>query len=98
MLKTDTNGNAMLHKVMFTNYSKTKSAEDTLVPPLWEKRGENVGFFSIIFVHAAARGRTCAFTLKTGSTLIKNSSRDDRLSISTLNQPMANVLRVGQGQ
>ena len=37
------------------------------------------------FLDAAARGGTCAFTLKIVSTLIKNSSRDDRPSISTIN-------------
>ena len=30
-----------------------------------------------LFVHAAVRGGTCAFTLKIVNTLIKNSSRDD---------------------
>ena len=34
-------------KVFFTNYSKKKPAEDTLVPPLWGKRGE-VFFLRII--------------------------------------------------
>ena len=34
-----------------------------------------------LFVHAAVRGGTCAFTLKIVNTLIKNSSRDDRPSI-----------------
>ena len=38
------------------------------------------------------------FTLKIVNTLIKNSSRDGRPLISTLNQPTANPLRVGQGQ
>ena len=77
----------------FPNYSKNNSAEDTLVPPLWQKRG---GIF--VFVHAAARGGTCALTLKIVNTLVKNSSRDDRPSISTYNKPAANPLRVGQGQ
>ena len=40
-----------------------------------------------LFVHAAVRGGTCAFTLKSVNTLIKNSSRDDRPSISTQKQP-----------
>ena len=39
--------------------------------------------FPGFFVHAAVRGGTCAFTLKIVNTLIKNSSRDDRPSIST---------------
>ena len=82
-------------KVFFPNYSKNKSAEDTLVPPLWGKR--ETLFFRIIFVHAAVRGGTCASTLKIVNTLIKNSSRDDRLSISTYKQPTANAARVGHG-
>ena len=66
-------------KVFWLNYSKINSAEDTLIPPLWEKRG----IFFFFSVHAAARGGTCAFTLKIVNTLIKDSSRDDRPSIST---------------
>ena len=31
-------------KVIFPNYSKKKTAEDTLVPPLWGTRGKHVGF------------------------------------------------------
>ena len=69
-------------KVIFPNYSKKKPAEDTLVPPLWGTREKM--FVSLgLFVHAAVRGGTCAFTLKIVHTLIKNSSRDDRPSIST---------------
>ena len=59
-----------------------KPAEDTLVPPLWGTRGKNVRFLGL-FVHSAVRGGTCAFTLKIVNTLIKNSSRDDKPSIST---------------
>ena len=50
-------------KVIFPNYSKKKPAEDTLVPPLWETREKNVCFLGL-FVHAAVRGGTCAFSLK----------------------------------
>ena len=39
--------------------------------------------FLALFVHAAARGGTCALTLKIVNTLVKNSSRDDWPSIST---------------
>ena len=53
---------------------------------------------SVVFVHAPLRGGTCAFTLKIVNTLINNSSRDDRPSISTWNRPMANPVRVGQGR
>ena len=45
--------------------------------------GEKMFVFLGLFVHAAVRGETCAFTLKIGNTLIKNSSSDDRPSIST---------------
>ena len=51
-----------------------------------------------LFVHAAVRGEICVFTLKIVNTLFKNSSRDDRPSISTLKQPTANPVRVGQGR
>ena len=61
------------------------------------KKG-NKYLFLILFLHGAARGANCAFTLKMVNTLIKSISRDDRLSISTLTQPTANPLRVGQGQ
>ena len=69
-------------KVIFPNYSKKKPAEDTLVPPLWVTREKKVVFLGL-FVHAAVRGGTCAFALKIVNTLIKNSSRNDRPSIST---------------
>ena len=69
-------------KVLFANYSKKKSAEDTLVPPIWGKRETNICFFKL-FVHAAVRGGTCAFTLKIVHTLIRNRSRDGKPSIST---------------
>ena len=44
--------------------------------------GQKVCFLGL-FVHAAVRGGTCGFTLKNVNTLIKDSSRDDRPSIST---------------
>ena len=69
-------------KVFFPNYSKKKPAEDTRVPPLWE-HGEKMFIFLGSFVHAAVRGGTRAFTLKIVNTLIKNSSCDERPSIST---------------
>ena len=76
---------------------KTKPAEDTVVPPLWGTREKMLVFLGLL-VHAVVRGGTCASTLKIVSTLIKNSSRDDRPSISTKKQPTANLVRVGQGQ
>ena len=45
--------------VFFPNYSKNKSAEDTPVPPLWEKRGEYAcfllrsNFYLLMRLHAA---------------------------------------------
>ena len=71
-------------KVIFPNYPKKKPAEDTLVPPLWGTREKKCFVFPGLFVHDAVRGgTTCAFTLKIVNTPIKNSSRDDRPSIST---------------
>ena len=52
--KTDDNRNAMLH-VFFQNYSKKKSAEDTVVPPLWGKREKNVWFLWIICSRCCTR-------------------------------------------
>ena len=46
------------------------------------EHGKKMFVFLGLFVHAAVRGGTCAFTLKIVNTLIKNSSRD-RPSIST---------------
>ena len=40
-------------KVFFSNYSKNKSAEDTLVHMLWEKRGGDVCLFLFMRLHAA---------------------------------------------
>ena len=62
------------------------------------EQGGKKGFvFLGLFVDVAVRGGTCAFTSKIVDTLIKNSSRDDRPSISTNKQPTANPVRVGQG-
>ena len=47
------------------------------------EHGEKMFVFLGLLVHAAVRGGTCAFTLKIVNKLIKNSSRDDRPSIST---------------
>ena len=78
---TDDNGNAMFQSYISKPFKK-KTAEDTLVPPLWGKRDKKFVFL-VLFVHAAVCGGTCAFTLKFVNMLIKNSSRDDRPSIST---------------
>ena len=63
---------------------KEKSPEDTLVPPL---RGKVFFLIIWLFIHAAARGGTCAFTLKIVNTLVKNSSRHDRPSIRHRTNP-----------
>ena len=75
---------------------KKTSAADTLLSPQWQQREKILFFF--MFVHAATLGATCAFKLKIVYKLIQKSSRQDRPSISTWNKPMANPLRVGQGQ
>ena len=70
-------------KVIFPNYSK----RNRLKIRSYRRYGENgrKKMFVVLglFVHAAVRGGTCAFTLKIVNTLIKNSSRDGRPSIST---------------
>ena len=52
---------------MQTRCCKNKSAEDTLVPPLWEKRGtcskKYICIYIYIFVDAAARGGTWTFEI-----------------------------------
>ena len=50
--------------VFFQKYSKKKSAEDTLVPPLWE-HAEKMFVFLGLFVHSAVRGGTCVGKFKT---------------------------------
>ena len=47
------------------------------------EHGKKMFAFSRLFVHAAVRSGTCAFTSKIFNTLTKNSSRDDRPSITT---------------
>ena len=62
------------------------------------EHGKKMFVFIGLFVHAAVRGGTCAFTLKIVNTLIKNRSRDDEPLIWTQKQPTANPVRVGQGR
>ena len=87
---------ARLCRLFCPNASKEQSAGEALVPPLWGKREKKRVSNNIVY--AAAPCGICAFMLKVIDTLIKISSCDDRPSILTLNQPMANPLRVGQGQ
>ena len=79
------------------NYSKKKSAEDSRIAAMGKTGDFFLFLFLILLVHADARGGICAFTLKIVNTLIKNSSRDDGLSISSYNQPTTKLLRAGQG-
>ena len=70
-------------KVMLPNYSKKKPVQDTLSYRRYGEHGKKKFVCLGLFVYAAVRGGTCAFTLKIVNTLTKNSSRDDRPSIST---------------
>ena len=69
-------------KVIFPNYSKKKPAEDTLVPPLWGTREENLCFSRIICSRCCTR-RNLRFHVENCQHADQNSSRDDRPSIST---------------
>ena len=69
-----------------------------MLVPRYGEHGKKILAFLRLFVHAAVRGGTCAFTLKIVNTQIKNSSRDDRPSISTQDHPTAIPLRVGKCQ
>ena len=47
-------------KVILPNYSKTKPAEDTLVPPLWGTRGKKnvfLGLFTLLYTAELALSR-----------------------------------------
>ena len=81
LIQTDDNGNAMLQSFRSELFKKKNRLKITSYRR-WGKRKKKVVFL-LIFVHAAARGGTRAFTSKIVNTLIKNSSRDDRPSIST---------------
>jgi len=70
-------------KVIFPKYSKKRNRLKIRSYRRYGEHGEKMFVFLGLFVHAAVRGGTCAFTLKIVNTLIKNSSRDDRPSIST---------------
>ena len=82
IIKTDNNGNAMLQSYLSKLFKKETGSRYARTAAMG-----NTGFFVFVFlglyVYAAVRGGTCAFTLKIVNTLIKNSSRDDRPSIST---------------
>ena len=76
--------------ILFPNYSEKKyflsklfKKEIFYLQTIRNIGRENVVVSKTLFVHAAARGGTCAFTLRIVNTLTKNSSRDDRPSIST---------------
>ena len=84
---------------MFQSYLcklfKKKPAEDTLVPPLWETRRKNVCFLGL-FVLAAVRGGTCAFT----SNIFQYADQKQltRRQAFDLEATHANPIRVGQGR
>ena len=80
--KTGDNGNAMFQSYI----SKLITKRNRLKIRSYRRYGEHgkkMFVFPGLFVHAAVRGGTCAFTLKIVNTLMRNSSRDDRTSIST---------------
>ena len=79
---TDDNGNAMFHSYLSKLFKKETGGKIRSYRRYGE-HGKKMFVFLGLFVHAAVRGGTCAFTLKIVNTLIKNSSRDDRLAIST---------------
>ena len=74
-----------------TSIQKRNRLKDTLVPPLWGTREENA-CFSRIICSRCCTGRNLRFHVENSNTLIINSSRDDRPSISTWKQPTANPL------
>ena len=81
-LKTNDNGNAMFQSYLSELFTKENGCKIRSYRRYGE-HGKKMFVFLGLFVHAAVRGRTCAFTVKIVNTLIKNSSRDDRPSIST---------------
>ena len=81
---TDDNGNAMLQSLLCKLFKKEIGRRYYNVSyRRYGENGESCFCFLMLFVHAAARGGTCAFTLKIVNTMIKNSSRDDRPLILT---------------
>ena len=76
---TDDNGNAMFQSYLSKLFNRLKIRSYRR----YGEHGKKVFVFQGLFVHAAVRGGTCAFTFKIVNTLVKNSSRDDRPSIST---------------
>ena len=81
-------------KVIFPNYSKKKPAEDTLVPPLWGTREENVCFPRII-------SRCC--TRRNLRFHVENSQHADQKQLTRrlafdLEIEATHPVRVGQGR
>ena len=76
-----------MENAIFQSYLSKLSKKETRLKIRSYRRhrehGEKMLVFLGLFVYAVARGGICAFTLKIVNTLIKNSSRDDRPSIST---------------
>ena len=80
--ETGDNGNAMFQSYLSQLFKKKKRLKIRSCRRYGE-HGEKMLVFLGLFVHAAVRGGTCAFWLKIVSTPIKNSTRDERPSIST---------------
>ena len=80
--ETDDNGNAMFQSYLFQTIQKSSRLKIRSYRRSGE-HGKKTFVFLGLFVHVPVRGGTCAFTLNIVNTLIKNSSRDDRPSIST---------------
>ena len=62
-------------KVVFPNYSKKKPAEDNARAAAMGNTSKKMFVFLALFVDAAVRGGTCAFTLKIDTSYQKYSTR-----------------------
>ena len=80
--ETDDNGNADVPKLSFQTIQKRNRMKIRSYRR-YEEHGKKMFVFLGLFVHAAVRGGNCAFTSKIINTLVKDSSRDDRPSITT---------------
>ena len=72
--KTDGN-ETRCSKVVFPNYSKKKPAEDNARAAAMGNTSKKMFVFLALFVDAAVRGGTCAFTLKIDTSYQKYSTR-----------------------
>ena len=81
-MKYDDNGNAVSQSFLSKLFKKETGWRYSRTAARGEN-GKSLFFYVGLFVHAAIRGGTCDFKLKIVNTLIKNSTRNDRPSIST---------------